>query len=81
MCLGDYEVALENVNKAIDLNPDFTEAYNSRGIIRGQFREYELALADFNKALTLEPNKPSTLQNIDTLLELRYRHQSNVHNV
>ena len=81
ICLGDYEVALENVNKAIDLNPDFTEAYNSRGIIRGHFREYELALADFNKALTLEPNSPRTVQNINAVLELRYRHQSNVDNV
>ena len=52
---GDYNGALKDFDKAIELNPGYTLAYNNRGIIKGIKGELEAALEDFNKALEYEP--------------------------
>ncbi|MBN1565510.1 MAG: tetratricopeptide repeat protein [Anaerolineae bacterium] len=47
----DYELAVEDFNRVIDLQPDFLAAYNNRGIVYAAQQEYELALADFDHVL------------------------------
>lgn len=54
--------ALINLNKAIELNPNYAEAYRVRGDIHtnngsltNNREGYELALADYNKAIELNP--------------------------
>ncbi|MFM2026052.1 MAG: hypothetical protein RLZZ339_767, partial [Cyanobacteriota bacterium] len=51
-----YELASDDYNKAIELNPNLAMAYNNRGGIYYNQQKYELALADWNKAIELDSN-------------------------
>jgi tetratricopeptide (TPR) repeat protein len=53
---GDVENAITNFDKAIKLNPNFTEAYTYRGFAYGQQGAYLLAIDDFDRALQLKPD-------------------------
>jgi tetratricopeptide (TPR) repeat protein len=46
---NDFEGAMEDYNKAIELNYD--DAYNNRGILRNRMNDYKNAIEDFDKAL------------------------------
>jgi len=52
----DYENAVAEFSFAIDLNPDYAEAYCDRGAAYYNIGEQDLALADFNTALVLDPD-------------------------
>lgn len=54
--LKEYERAIEDYNRAIDLLPDYARAYASRGSAYRSLRDFEHALADYNRALELWPN-------------------------
>jgi tetratricopeptide (TPR) repeat protein len=53
---GRYDEAIEEYNKAIELNPEFVEAYQKRGgIYNAEKNEFDKAIADFDKAIKLDP--------------------------
>jgi len=56
--LKEYIKALTDINKAIDLNPDFAKGYVRRGNIRIYLEEYNEALKDYNRAKELCPGYP-----------------------
>ncbi|MBD2622179.1 tetratricopeptide repeat protein [Microcystis flos-aquae FACHB-1344] len=51
-----YKLALDDYNKAIELNPNHAQAYNNRGTLYDEQQKYELALADYNQAIELNRN-------------------------
>jgi adenylate cyclase len=53
--------ALEQIEKAISLDPEDGALYALRGMILVQMRQYDQALTDAAKALSLEPNRPAVL--------------------
>jgi tetratricopeptide (TPR) repeat protein len=48
--------AIEYLNKAIKLRPDFTDAYMVRGLAYADLGQQERAVEDFTKAIRLKPN-------------------------
>jgi protein O-mannosyl-transferase len=46
---NDMQSAMEDYNKAIELNYD--DAYNNRGILRNRMNDYKNAIEDFNRAV------------------------------
>ena len=52
---GDYKGALQQFNKAIELDSRNIEAYNNRGIVLGILGEHVRAIQDFNRAIDLSP--------------------------
>lgn len=68
----EIEKALLHYTKAVDLAPDMYQAYNARGVLRGQYYEdYEGGYEDFKKALSVNPQMHEALGNmvfINTLL-------------
>ena len=53
--LGQYEKAILDYNKAIEINPHDKEAYVNRGANYSDLGQYEKAILDYNKALELDP--------------------------
>src|SRR5208283_2227106 len=53
---GDWDGAIADYTKAIDLKPDFAIAYCSRGSAEAMKGEWDGAIADYTKALKLKPD-------------------------
>ena len=51
-----YKEAVQAFDKVIELNPNYSIAYNGRGNARKNLGEYQEAIQDFNKAIELNPN-------------------------
>ena len=51
------DLALEDLNKAISIQPNYAPTYNNRAIIyANDYNNNELALKDYNRAIQLDPN-------------------------
>lgn len=50
-------------DKAIELNPNYAEAYNYRGLAYNDKKYYEMALSDYNKAISFNPNYANPYNN------------------
>lgn len=53
---GNYQGAIEDFNKALQLNPKLIEGYCNRGLARIGLGDIEAAIGDFNLALGIDPN-------------------------
>ena len=51
-----YEEAIECYDKAIQINPNYSEAFNNKGLALGDLNKYEEALKTANLALFIWPN-------------------------
>ncbi len=60
---GLYNDAIEAYTSAIALNPNFADAYNSRGIAYADGGEYDKAIEDYNRAIALEKNYAQAYNN------------------
>ena len=54
--LNEYQLILADLNKAIDLAPDFAYSYYNRGNVLSGFKDYHAAIASYNEAIALEPH-------------------------
>jgi tetratricopeptide (TPR) repeat protein len=54
--LKEYDLALNDINKAIEMNPDSAEQYYQRGFIYIKKKQYDQAIRDFDSALGLDSN-------------------------
>lgn len=51
----NYRAAIQAYNEAINLNPQYTYAYNNRGLAYSSLQQYEQAISDFDKAIAINP--------------------------
>ncbi|GCL49493.1 tetratricopeptide repeat protein [Microcystis aeruginosa NIES-3804] len=70
-----YKLALDDYNKAIELNPNFAMAYYNRGVLYFNQKKYELALADCNKAIELNRNYADAYNNRGVLYRLQEKYE------
>ena len=61
--IGEYDTAIADFTKAIELNPDDHEAYNNRGSVYAKLEKYDTAIADFTKAIELNPDDHEVYNN------------------
>ena len=59
----NYDKALADYNKAIELDPTYTDAYNNRGITYRKQEKPEQAIADYTKAIELNPTYTDAYNN------------------
>ncbi|MBC8228037.1 tetratricopeptide repeat protein, partial [bacterium] len=52
---GDYDRAISDLNKAIEINPKLAEAYLNRGVAWGNKGDYDRSISDCNKAIEVNP--------------------------
>lgn len=55
---SDYDAAIQEYSKAIELVPDYPLAYIDRGIMYSQLRRFDDALADIDQAIDLVGDAP-----------------------
>ena len=55
---GESDLAERNLLKAIDLDPDFSQAYANLGTLYDGLRDYPKALNQFKTAIGLDPGNP-----------------------
>ena len=53
---SDPKMAVEYLNNALKLQPDYADAYNSRGIAHASLGQYQRAIENFNEAIHLKPD-------------------------
>ena len=52
---GDFDKAIDDYNKALEIRPRYAEAYNNRGYAHTQKGDLQAALDDYSKALEINP--------------------------
>ena len=55
----DYEAAIADYNKTIEINDKFSWPYLNRGIAYGRLKRWEEAIADYGRAIELDKNYAS----------------------
>ena len=63
MTLRQIDEAIERYSCAIKLNPNYTDAYNNRGVAYGKQDDCDRALANFDIAIDLNPNYAAAYYN------------------
>lgn len=63
----DYRPALEAFSKAIELNPNYLEAYFARGFTYSRMNDVPSARADYNMCLKLQPNYELAIEGLNNL--------------
>jgi tetratricopeptide (TPR) repeat protein len=57
----EYDYAIVNYNKAIELDPAYAEFYYNRGFARYKMKDYDLAISDWDKCISLNPDNAKEL--------------------
>ena len=52
---GEYDQAISDLTKALEIYPRYAEAYINRGVIYERKSQYDQAISDFTKALEINP--------------------------
>jgi tetratricopeptide (TPR) repeat protein len=69
-----YELALKAIDKAIELKPDFVEAWYNRGVVFLKLDQNDEALEAIDKAIELKPDFADAWNNRGVALDKLYRY-------
>jgi tetratricopeptide (TPR) repeat protein len=58
----DLEAAMADTNKAIELDPQSSDAYLTRGMIKAARLEYADAVTDYSQTLTIQPGNTTAFE-------------------
>ena len=64
---NDPKKALEQFTKAIEINPNYVEAYFARGYTYTKLKDKESAKADYNMCLKIQPNYDAAIQGLNNM--------------
>ncbi|QTN38160.1 tetratricopeptide repeat protein [Cryomorphaceae bacterium] len=59
----DYERAFADLNKSVEVDPEYPNAYVNRGNVYSMRKEYQKAMKDYDRALELRPTYYDALTN------------------
>ena len=71
---GEYQIAMDKLNKAIELDPRHVDAHATLGLLYSVLGQHEQAEASFKQALRIEPNNSAALNNYGQFLCQRGRY-------
>ena len=54
--LEDYNGAISDYTKAIEINPNYAKAYYNRGLTKRNLKDFNGAISDYTKAIEINPN-------------------------
>ncbi|MDJ0728109.1 MAG: tetratricopeptide repeat protein [Prochloraceae cyanobacterium] len=59
----EYRAAILDFSRAIEIAPEWQEAYYNRGLAYAQLEKYELAIFDYTQAIKIDNDSPDTYNN------------------
>jgi tetratricopeptide (TPR) repeat protein len=59
---SNYDDAMESYNKAIELKPDFADAWLNRGILHTKLNQHQKAITDFSKTIEIESGNTQAIE-------------------
>jgi tetratricopeptide (TPR) repeat protein len=65
---GNLTQAIGSFDRAIELDPEYVQAYIERGNAKDNISDLAGAISDYTKAIALDPNQPSAYYNRGTVL-------------
>jgi Flp pilus assembly protein TadD len=68
--LENYEKAMDDLQKALELDPNYAWAYCNRGFVYESLGDLEQAKADYEKALSLAGDDQELIARINLAIEL-----------
>ena len=68
--LQDYQGAIADYTKAIEINPQLAPAYYNRGLAKYDLKDYQGAIADYSKAIEINPQYADAYYNRGLAKEL-----------
>jgi lipoprotein NlpI len=60
---GNYNQAISDYDRAIELNREYANAYNNRGVVHYAIGNLDQAISDYNKAIELNPKHVNAYSN------------------
>ncbi|MDH5506490.1 MAG: tetratricopeptide repeat protein [Anaerolineae bacterium] len=60
---GDHTLAIQDYDRAIQLNPEYAAAYNNRGNAKGALGDSAAAIQDYDQAIRLDPEDAAAYNN------------------
>jgi len=76
--IGNFAVALDELNEALRADPEHSQAYNVRGLVYMQLREDDQAAQSFQRALSLNPQDSDANNNYGWFLCRQKRHEEGI---
>ena len=76
----DFSIALDFINKAIKINPNFAEAYNEQGNALNELKKLEEAIKSYNNAININPKYADAYYNKGLVLHELKKLESAVQN-
>lgn len=76
LAAGKFKQALFEFDRAIELDPEYIQAYIERGNTKDAIRDLPGAYADFSKAITLDPKSAPAYYNRGTISTKIGKHQA-----
>jgi len=70
-----------NYTKAIELKPDYADAYNNRGNAYAAKGQHEQASADYTKAIELQPDYASVYNNRGNAYSGKMKYDQAIYNL
>jgi tetratricopeptide (TPR) repeat protein len=68
---GEFDEAIEDYNKAIGIESEFTEAYNNLGNAYGRKGDYDNAIINYTKAIRINPRFGKAYVNLGYIYYLK----------
>ena len=57
--MGEHDMALSDLERALERDPKLAEAYRERGVVRTALGDYDAALVDFEQVFSCDLLTPS----------------------
>jgi len=73
---GDYETAMQKIDRALVADPDFVDAHNAMGLLHAALGENDKAERSFERALAIGPRNSAALNNYGQFLCRQGRHEA-----
>src|SRR4051794_33699547 len=70
--MGQLDLAIQDYNRAVEIDPRHASAFNNRGVVHRKKGEYQRAIADFDQSIQINPNYAGAFGNrADTYRAMR----------